>query len=102
MRSQVQAFGGPAIITWDDYENGCLSTYAGGHHTDGHLDAFLNDDLRRVMRRNQIEGTARPRLLTPAQGDRETQGGPDSSKCGIVNAECACHAERSEASPFWE
>lgn len=40
MRSQVQAFGGPAIITWDDYENGCLSTYAGGHHTDGHLDAF--------------------------------------------------------------
>ena len=26
--------------TWDDYEQGCLDTFGGGHRTDGHLEAF--------------------------------------------------------------
>ena len=39
-RSQVQAFGGPVPKTWDDYEQGCLSTYRGGHHEERELSAF--------------------------------------------------------------
>ena len=27
-------------MTWDEVERACLSTYAGGHHDDGHLPAF--------------------------------------------------------------
>lgn len=27
-------------MTWDELEKNCLSTYAGGHHDDGHLPAF--------------------------------------------------------------
>jgi len=26
--------------TWDDYEQGCLTSFAGGHHEDGHLGAY--------------------------------------------------------------
>lgn len=29
--SQVQAFGGPLPVTWDDYERGCILTYGGGY-----------------------------------------------------------------------
>lgn len=39
-RSQCQVIGRGHIRTWTDYRQGCLSTYGGGHHTDGHLEAF--------------------------------------------------------------
>ena len=29
--SQVQAVNGPPPKTWDDYRQGCLSTFSGGH-----------------------------------------------------------------------
>ena len=38
--SQVDGIGAPRVRTWPDYRRGCLLTYGGGHHTDGHLDAF--------------------------------------------------------------
>lgn len=38
--SQVQVIGLPKPKSWDDYEAGCMSTFGGGHRTDGHLDAF--------------------------------------------------------------
>ena len=38
--SQVTVIGKPQPKTWDDYEQGCLSTFGGGHRSDGHLDAF--------------------------------------------------------------
>lgn len=38
--SQCQVLGEKPVKTWKDYRNGCLATYAGGHHGDGHLDAF--------------------------------------------------------------
>ena len=38
--SQVQVLGRPAPKTWDDYRQGCLSTYAGGHHEPAEFRAF--------------------------------------------------------------
>lgn len=38
--SQCQIIGKPRVQSWDDYEQGCLATYGGGHHSDGHLDAY--------------------------------------------------------------
>lgn len=38
--SQVTVIGKPQPKTWDNYEQGCLSTFGGGHRSDGHLDAF--------------------------------------------------------------
>ena len=38
--SQAQVIGLPKMRTWDDYEQGCLDTFAGGHRNDGMLDAF--------------------------------------------------------------
>lgn len=40
MNSQVQVIGLPKPKTWEDYEQGCLETFAGGHRNDGHLEAF--------------------------------------------------------------
>ena len=39
-RSQCQVLGIPQVRTWADYREGCMSTYGGGHHYDGHLSAF--------------------------------------------------------------
>ena len=39
-RSQCQAMNEPNYKTWDEYRKGCLSTFAGGHHSDGMLSAF--------------------------------------------------------------
>lgn len=38
--SQVQAINVSPPKSWKDFREGCLSTYAGGHHDDGHLGAF--------------------------------------------------------------
>jgi hypothetical protein len=38
--SQVQAINEPPPRSWEDFRQGCLATYAGGHHDDGHLKAF--------------------------------------------------------------
>lgn len=38
--SQVKAINEAAPVSWDDFERGCLLTYAGGHHNDSHLPAF--------------------------------------------------------------
>lgn len=38
--SQCQVIGGKPVRTWNDYRAGCLATYSGGHHNDGHLEAF--------------------------------------------------------------
>ena len=35
--SQAQVIGRPKMRTWDDYEQGCLDTFAGGHRSDGML-----------------------------------------------------------------
>ena len=40
MQSQVSAINEPEPKSWNDYEQGCLSTFGGGHHADGHLEAF--------------------------------------------------------------
>jgi uncharacterized protein YdcH (DUF465 family) len=40
MTSQAQVIGKPPMKTWDDYEQGCLDTYGGGHRFDGQLEAF--------------------------------------------------------------
>jgi len=40
MISQVTVIGRPQPKTWDDYRQGALANYGGGHHTDGHLEAF--------------------------------------------------------------
>lgn len=40
MLSQAQVIGRPRMKTWDDYEQGCLASFGGGHRTDGHLEAF--------------------------------------------------------------
>jgi uncharacterized small protein (DUF1192 family) len=40
MNSQAQVIGKPPMKTWDDYEQGCLDTYGGGHRFDGQLEAF--------------------------------------------------------------
>jgi len=38
--SQAQIVGKPRMKTWDDYEEGCLASFGGGHRADGHLEAF--------------------------------------------------------------
>lgn len=38
--SQVQAFGGPAPKTWDDYEAGCHATFGGGYQTEKEREIF--------------------------------------------------------------
>lgn len=38
--SQVTIVGLPQPKSWTDYRRGCLANYAGGHHSDGHLEAF--------------------------------------------------------------
>ena len=38
--SQVSAINGHEPKTWDDYEKGCLLTFAGGYHTEAELRIF--------------------------------------------------------------
>lgn len=38
--SQVGMVGSPQPKSWAEYRKGCLDTYGGGHHDDGHLEAF--------------------------------------------------------------
>lgn len=38
--SQVHAVGAPAPKSWDDYENGCMMTYRGGHHDEPEVGCF--------------------------------------------------------------
>lgn len=39
-QSQVSCIGRPQPKTWDDFEQGCMGTFRGGHHDDGELKAF--------------------------------------------------------------
>ena len=38
--SQIKAVFGPTLKSWDDYRQGCLSTYGGGHHEEATITAF--------------------------------------------------------------
>ncbi len=40
MRSQCQAVNVPDFETWDEYRNGCLTTYRGGYKTDKELEIY--------------------------------------------------------------
>lgn len=39
-RSQVQSCGGPAPLTWGDYEAGCLNTFGGGYQKEHEREIF--------------------------------------------------------------
>ena len=41
-RSQVSCIGMPPPKTWDDYEQGCIGTYRGGHHEPMEAAAFIH------------------------------------------------------------
>lgn len=38
--SQIQTIGEPPPKTWDDYRNGCLSTFHGGYHDPKEVEIF--------------------------------------------------------------
>src|ERR1051326_7170259 len=67
--SQVRALGAPAPKTWDDYERGCMDTFAGGHHEDGHLGAFQHG-MRTVFSLLKAEFPPAEVCKQQATGDR--------------------------------
>lgn len=61
--SQVTCIGLPQPKSWQDYREGCLRTFAGGHRSDGMLDAYQHG-METVF--NLLEGEFPPAPLCKA------------------------------------